>query len=103
MVSDSLISVAVAILQFVSDLTVSQAWLRHQSTQNLMRKMVMLLDWRRVRNSSRNPFFGDDGKCLFLFCRRHILHFVCDLTVSRAQLRHHSMQNSIRNTVMLSD
>ena len=96
-------SVAVTILQFVYDLTVSLAWLRHQSTQNLMRKTVMPLDWRRVGDSCRNPFFCDKGKWFILFCRRHFLQFVYDLTVSLACLRHHSTQNSMRKTVMPLD
>ena len=87
-------------LQFVYDLTVSQAWLRHHSTQHLMRNVVMLLDLRRVRNLCRNPFFCDWGKCLVLFCRHHFLQFVCDLTVSQAWLRHQSTQNSMRKKVV---
>ena len=71
--------------------------------QNSIRNTVMLSDGRRVGNSCRNPFFGDDGKCFVSFFCRHFLQFDYDLTVSRALLRHHSMQNSIRNTVMLSD
>ena len=60
-------------------------------------------DWCWVRNSCRNPIFCDDGKCFVAFCCRHFLHFVCDLTVSRPCLRHHSTQNSIRNAVMPLD
>ena len=87
-------------LQFDFDLTVSQAWLRHHSTRNSNRNTVVLSDRRRIGNSCRNPFFCDDGKCFFSFCRRHFLHFVCDLTVFRAWLRHHSTRNSIRITMI---
>jgi hypothetical protein len=48
-------------------------------------------------------FVTKDGKCFVSFCRRHFLYFDYDLTVSRALLRHHLMQNLMRNTVMLSD
>jgi hypothetical protein len=92
-----------SLFQFVYDLTVCRTWLRHQSTQNLMRKTVMLSDGRRIGNSCRNPFFGDKVIVLFLFCRCHFLHFVYDLTVSLAWLRHHSTLNSMRKSVMLSD
>ena len=67
MVSDSSLSVAVAILQFVYDLTVSQAWHRHHSTRILIRVTVIPLDWRRVGDSCRNPFFWDNGKCIVFF------------------------------------
>jgi hypothetical protein len=50
-------SIAVTILHFDYDLTVSQAWLRHQLTQISTRNTVMLSDWRRIENSSRNPIF----------------------------------------------
>ena len=90
-------------LHFVCDLTDSQAWLRHQSTRNWMGQTVIPLDGRRIENSSRNQFFCDMVSVLFLFCRRHFLHFVCDLTISRAWLRHHSTWNLMGQTVMLSD
>ena len=96
-------SVAVTILQFVSDVSISQAWLRHHSTQYSMRKTVMPLDWRRVGDLCRNPFFWDNGKCLFFSVAVTILQFVSDVTVSRACHRHQSTRNWMRKTVMLSD
>jgi hypothetical protein len=63
----------------------------------------MLLVGSRVWNSSRDLFFGEDGTCFVSFYCRHFLQFDYDLTNSRAWLRHQSMQNLIRNTVMLSD
>ena len=83
-------------LQFDFDLTVSRACLRHHSTRISIRNTVVLLDWRRIGNSCRNPFFCDDGKCFCCFCRCHFLQFIYDLTVSRAQLRYHSTQNLMR-------
>jgi hypothetical protein len=82
-------------LHFDYDLTVSQALLRHHSMQNLMivteleTHVAILLFVTMVS--------------VFSFCRRHFLHFDYDLTVSRALLRHHSMQNWMRNAVTLLD
>ena len=90
-------------LQFDFDLTVSRACLRHHSTRISIRNTVVLLDWRRIGNSCRNPFFCDDGKCFCCFCRCHFLQFVYDLTVSLAQRRYHLTQNLMRKTVVLSD
>ena len=99
-VSVSIFSVVITILHFVCDLTVSLAWLRHQSTQNSMRKTMVPLDGRRVGDSCRDPIFWYRGKCFILFCRRHFLQFVYDLTVSLAWLRHQSTQNSMRRTMV---
>jgi hypothetical protein len=99
-VSVSIFSVVITILHFVCDLTVSLAWLRHQSTQNSMRKTVVPLEGRRVGDSCRDPFFWEWGKCFIFFCCHHFLQFVCDLTVSLACLRHPSTQNLMRKTVV---
>jgi hypothetical protein len=88
---------------FVYDLTVSQAWLRHHSTRNSIRITVLTLNGRRIGNSCRNRIFWDDGKFSVSFCCRHFLHFVYDLTVSRACLRHHSTQIWMRKTVVPLD
>jgi hypothetical protein len=55
----------------------------------------MPLDWSRVGESCRDPFFWDNGKCFVAFCCRHFLHFDYDLTVSRAWHRHQSTRISI--------
>jgi hypothetical protein len=51
----------------------------------------------------RNSFFCDMVSVLFLFCCRHFLHFVCDLTISQAWLRHQSTRNWMRITMIPLD
>ena len=92
-----------SLLRFDYDLTVFQAWHRHQSTRISIGNAVMLSDWRRIKNSSRNPFFVTMVSVLLLFCRRHFLRFDYDLTVFQAWLRHHSTWNSIRITMIPLD
>jgi hypothetical protein len=82
-------------LQFVFDLTASRAWLRHQSTQNLTRKMVMPLDGSRSENSCRNWFFCDNGKSYCLCWCRHFFFFRRLLTNSTSCLIHQSTRNSM--------
>ena len=89
--------------RFNYDLTVSRAWHRHQLMRIWIRNTVVPSDWRGIENLSRNLFFWDDGKCFCCFYCRHFLHFVCDLTVFQAWIRHQSTRISFRNAVMLSD
>ena len=63
----------------------------------------MTLNGRNIGDSCRNWIFWDDGKCSVLFCCRHFLHFVYDLTVSWACLRHHSTRILMRKTVVPLD
>jgi hypothetical protein len=74
-------------------------FLRH-STQTQLKNYM---DWRRVGNSCRNPFFVTMVSDLLLSVVVAILKFVYDLTVSRACLRHQSARILIRNTVVPSD
>jgi hypothetical protein len=66
-----------SLFQFFYDLTVSRAWLRHHSTQNSIRNIVVLSDWRRVVGSCRNPFFCRNGKCFVSFIFLSPLFTIC--------------------------
>ena len=58
-------------LQFVYLLIISFHCLRHQSTPHSMRMTGISLYWRRVGDTCCDRDFCVDGKCTWLFCRRH--------------------------------
>ena len=88
----SLLSVLTVFPTFVCLLIKSFTWLRHQSTQILMKIAVLPLGGRRVGASCRNWFFSDHGKLCCRFCWRQYSTFVCLLIKSFTWLRHQLTQ-----------